>query len=49
MDAVSDAASQASDTIIAYTKKNPVQALMIAAVSGALLLALAKFLAPSRD
>ncbi len=56
VDAVSDAAQQArevasdtSDSIIRYTKKNPIKALMIAAASGALLLTLAKVLKPSRD
>jgi ElaB/YqjD/DUF883 family membrane-anchored ribosome-binding protein len=32
-----DAASNASDSIVAYTKKNPVKALAIAAAAGALL------------
>jgi ElaB/YqjD/DUF883 family membrane-anchored ribosome-binding protein len=49
MDALSDAASQASDTIITYARENPVKALMIAAASGALLLTLVKILNPSRD
>jgi ElaB/YqjD/DUF883 family membrane-anchored ribosome-binding protein len=49
MNVVSDAASQASDTIITYTKQNPAKALVIAAASGALLLALAKLLNPMRD
>jgi len=51
-DAVSqarDAASDASDSIIDYTKKNPITALAIAAASGALLYAAVKALLPSRD
>ena len=47
--AVSDAASQASDTIIGYAKENPVKALLIAAASGALVVSLIKMLTPSRD
>jgi ElaB/YqjD/DUF883 family membrane-anchored ribosome-binding protein len=47
--AVGDAASNATDTIIAYTRDNPVQALMIAAASGALLMALIQMRIPSRD
>jgi ElaB/YqjD/DUF883 family membrane-anchored ribosome-binding protein len=43
-----DAASNASDSIVAYTKKNPVTALAIAAASGALLYAAIKALTPSR-
>jgi ElaB/YqjD/DUF883 family membrane-anchored ribosome-binding protein len=56
MDAISEMASQAqnaasnaSDSIVAYTKKNPVTALAIAAASGALLYAAIKALTPSRD
>jgi ElaB/YqjD/DUF883 family membrane-anchored ribosome-binding protein len=55
-DAVGDAAEQAldvasiaSDSIVRYTKKNPIQALMIAAASGALLLSVIKVLKTSRD
>ena len=44
-----DVASNASDSIVAYTKKNPVTALAIAAASGALLYATIKALTPSRD
>jgi ElaB/YqjD/DUF883 family membrane-anchored ribosome-binding protein len=44
-----DVASNASDSIVAYTKKNPVTALAIAAASGALLYAAIKALTPSRD
>jgi hypothetical protein len=44
-----DAATVASDSIIAYTKKNPAKALAIAAVTGALLLAVAKANAMRRD
>jgi ElaB/YqjD/DUF883 family membrane-anchored ribosome-binding protein len=43
------AASNASDSIVAYTKKNPVKALAIAAATGALLYAAIKTLSPSRD
>jgi ElaB/YqjD/DUF883 family membrane-anchored ribosome-binding protein len=56
IDAISEVASQArdvatnaSDSIVAYTKKNPVTALAIAAASGALLYAVIKALTPSRD
>jgi ElaB/YqjD/DUF883 family membrane-anchored ribosome-binding protein len=56
IDAISDMASQAreaaanaSDSIVAYTRKNPVTALAIAAASGALLYATIKALKPSRD
>jgi ElaB/YqjD/DUF883 family membrane-anchored ribosome-binding protein len=56
VDAISDMASQArdvasntSDSILAYTKKNPVKALAIAAASGAVLYAVIKALTPSRD
>jgi ElaB/YqjD/DUF883 family membrane-anchored ribosome-binding protein len=44
-----DAASDASDSIVAYTQKNPVKALAIAAASGALLYAVTKALRPTRD
>lgn len=44
-----DAATDASDSIIAYTKKNPAKALAVAAVAGALLFALAKANAMRRD
>jgi ElaB/YqjD/DUF883 family membrane-anchored ribosome-binding protein len=44
-----DVASSASDSVVAYTKKNPVTALAIAAASGALLYAVIKALTPSRD
>jgi len=56
IDAISDLASQArdavgsaSDSVVAYTRKNPVTALAIAAASGALLYAAFKALTPSRD
>ncbi len=56
LDAITNAASQAraaasntSDSIVGYTKKNPVKALAIAAGSGALLYAAIKALRPSRD
>jgi hypothetical protein len=44
-----DVASNASDSIVGYTKKNPVKALAIAAASGAVLYAAIKALSPSRD
>jgi hypothetical protein len=44
-----DTAAQASDSILEYTRTNPVKALMFAAASGALLLTLIKALTPSRD
>jgi ElaB/YqjD/DUF883 family membrane-anchored ribosome-binding protein len=44
-----DAASDATDSIVSYTKKNPVKALAIAAASGALLYAAIKALTPQRD
>lgn len=37
-----DAVASASQSIIGYTRENPVKALMIAAVSGALMLTAAK-------
>ncbi len=56
MDAVGDAAQQAreaaayaSDSIIKYTRKNPVKALLIAAASGALVLSLLNVLKARRD
>ena len=56
MSAVSDMANQAravasdaSDSIITYTKANPVKALAIAVASGALLYAAIKAFAPPRD
>ena len=42
-------ASQASDSLISFTKENPVKALLIAVASGALLISLVKSLTPSRD
>jgi ElaB/YqjD/DUF883 family membrane-anchored ribosome-binding protein len=44
-----DVTSNAADSIVDYTKKNPVTALAIAAASGALLYAAVKILTPSRD
>jgi hypothetical protein len=56
IDAVTDAAQRARDvatdsvgSIVKYTKKHPMKALMIAAASGALLLSLIRVLRPSRD
>jgi ElaB/YqjD/DUF883 family membrane-anchored ribosome-binding protein len=55
-DAVSDAAQRAqeiasdtSDSIIRYTKRNPVKAILIAAASGALLLSVIQLLRSDRD
>ena len=42
-------ASEVSDSVIAYTKENPIKALASAAASGALLITLIKALTPSRD
>jgi ElaB/YqjD/DUF883 family membrane-anchored ribosome-binding protein len=44
-----DVVSDASDSVIAFTKKNPVTALAIAAASGALLYAAIRASIPSRD
>ena len=44
-----DTAADASDSVITYTKDNPVKALMMAAAAGALLLSVIKALTPSRD
>ena len=56
LDAVSEAAGRARDmasstsqSIVNYTKENPVKALMIAAASGALLLTLSKVIKASRN
>jgi ElaB/YqjD/DUF883 family membrane-anchored ribosome-binding protein len=56
LDAIIDMASQTRDvvsdtsqSIVAYTKKNPAKALTIAAASGALIYAAIKLVAPSRD
>ncbi|GAC1676079.1 MAG: hypothetical protein NVS9B2_26450 [Steroidobacteraceae bacterium] len=42
-------ATEVSDSVIAFTKENPIKALAIAAASGALLVTLIKALTPSRD
>jgi ElaB/YqjD/DUF883 family membrane-anchored ribosome-binding protein len=44
-----DGAADAYDTVLTYTKNNPLKALALAAASGALLYALIKALTPSRD
>jgi ElaB/YqjD/DUF883 family membrane-anchored ribosome-binding protein len=56
LDAVTEAAGRARDTVssvsqsvIDYTRENPVKALTIAAVSGALLVTIAKAIRASRD
>ena len=45
---VRDVASNTSDSIVSYTKKNPVTSLAIAAASGALIYAAIKALKPAR-
>jgi hypothetical protein len=56
LDAITDMTSQArdiasntSDSIVSFTKKNPVASLAIAAASGALIYATVKALKSSRD
>jgi ElaB/YqjD/DUF883 family membrane-anchored ribosome-binding protein len=44
-----DTASSASQSVIDYTRENPVKALAIAAVSGALLVTVAKAIRTARD
>lgn len=44
-----DAAADASDSILAYTKKNPAKALAMSAVAGALLFVIAKANATRSD
>jgi ElaB/YqjD/DUF883 family membrane-anchored ribosome-binding protein len=44
-----DTVSQTSESVLTFTRENPVKALMIAAVSGAFIWTLAKALASSRD
>jgi len=46
---ISDSASQVSDTMISYTKTNPIKALLIATATGAVLVTLIRALTPSRD
>jgi ElaB/YqjD/DUF883 family membrane-anchored ribosome-binding protein len=46
---VYDGSRQASDSIVTYTKENPVKAILIAAASGALLLTLVNALSRSRE
>jgi ElaB/YqjD/DUF883 family membrane-anchored ribosome-binding protein len=46
---VRDATSNVAESIVSYTKKNPVQALAIAAGVGALLYWAIKAVTPSRD
>lgn len=46
---VRDGAAQASDSLVTYTKENPVKAILVAAASGALLLTLFNALSRSRD
>jgi len=49
VDQAREAASAGSDSIVAYTKANPVKALAIAVASGALLYAAVKAFTPPRD
>jgi hypothetical protein len=49
MDTLSEMASNATDSIVSYTKKNPLTALVIAAVSGAILFGLSKAVKASRN
>lgn len=44
-----DSVSESSEAVISYTQENPIKALMIAAVSGALVWTLLKAFAASRD
>ena len=46
---VREKANQASDMAVAYTKDEPIKALLIAAASGALLMGLVSMMARSRD
>ncbi len=46
---VHDSATQASESLVTYTKENPVKAILIAAASGALVLTLFNALSRSRD
>jgi ElaB/YqjD/DUF883 family membrane-anchored ribosome-binding protein len=52
VDAVNTVARQASDvsdSILSYTKENPMKALLLAVASGALLLSVVRALTPSRE
>lgn len=46
---VRDGATQASESIVTYTKENPVKAIFVAAATGALLVTLFKALSRFRD
>jgi ElaB/YqjD/DUF883 family membrane-anchored ribosome-binding protein len=46
---VRDSATQASESVVTYTKENPVKAILIAAATGALLVTLFKALSRSRE
>jgi ElaB/YqjD/DUF883 family membrane-anchored ribosome-binding protein len=46
---VRDAASQASESVIAYAKENPIKAILIATASGAILATLFHAIYRSRD
>jgi ElaB/YqjD/DUF883 family membrane-anchored ribosome-binding protein len=48
-DQARDMAANATDSIVSYTKKNPVRALAIAAASGAILYAAVKAFRSYRD
>jgi hypothetical protein len=46
---VRDTTMHASDSLVAFTKENPIKTILAAAASGALLLALFNALGRSRD
>jgi ElaB/YqjD/DUF883 family membrane-anchored ribosome-binding protein len=46
---VRESTAQASESLVTYTKENPIKAILIAAASGALLLTLFNALSRSRD
>jgi ElaB/YqjD/DUF883 family membrane-anchored ribosome-binding protein len=46
---VRDTSMHASDSLVAFTKENPIKTILVAAASAALLLALFNALARSRD
>jgi ElaB/YqjD/DUF883 family membrane-anchored ribosome-binding protein len=46
---VQDTLADTQDSIVTYTKENPVKALMVAAAAGAVLVGLIRALTPSRD
>jgi ElaB/YqjD/DUF883 family membrane-anchored ribosome-binding protein len=46
---VRNSATQASESLVSYTRENPLKAILIAAASGAILATLLKALSRSRD